>query len=106
MTTLTSRDPQLSSALALVALRSEHPDLPPIIWSMDAKGHLSGTAYDRQDFEAYVAVLGGTPMGPIHYQSQSGAFKTSDQLFVTWQDVEFSLAGIYSARPKHAASAA
>ncbi|MHA6764802.1 hypothetical protein [Streptacidiphilus sp. PAMC 29251] len=98
------RDPQLGPVLALVALRTGHPHLPPVGWTLTSEGHLSGTADAPKVFAAYAAVLGGTPMGPIAYQSPSAGSGLCDQLFATWQDVEFSLAGIYTTHPAAVAS--
>lgn len=98
-----AQDPQLTSALALVALRQQYPALPWIDWRLTAEGHLSGTAHDRESFAAYVAVLGGVPAAPVFYQFK-GQPRVTDQLFVTWQDVEFSLSGVYSMHPEAVAA--
>lgn len=90
---------QRGPGLALVALLTEYQDLPAIEWGLTSEGHLFGTAHDPEAFAAYAAVLGGTPMGPITHRSPSGGHKTSDQLFAVWQDVEVSLAGLYSTHP-------
>jgi hypothetical protein len=99
-----SNAPQRGPALALVALLSEHKDLPAIEWGLTSEGHLFGTAHDPVAFAAYAEVLGGKPMGPIQFKSPSGGFGTCDQLFATWQDVEFSLAGLYSTHPGQVAA--
>lgn len=87
-----STDPQLTSALGIAALRRAHPELPPIAWGLTDEGHLFATAHDPAVFAAYAEVLGGTPMGRISY----GSGRACDQLFAVWQDVEFSLAGLYT----------
>jgi len=99
MTTLIAADPQLGPAMALVALRTEHPQLPAIEWGLTSEGHLFGTAHSPEAFAAYVEALGGRPMGPVSYESPSGGENAADQLFAAWHDVEISLTGLYSTHP-------
>jgi hypothetical protein len=83
---LIATDPQLGPAMALVALRTEHPELPPTRWTLAPDGHLSGTIRDEQAFLAYVEVLGVDFLLPMVW---------GQQLFTTWHDVRMSLAGMY-----------
>jgi hypothetical protein len=79
-------DPQLGPAMALVALRTEHPELPPARWTLGPDGYLSGTVRTAVAFHAHVAVLGADYLLPTEF---------GEQLFTTWHDVKVSLAGMY-----------
>lgn len=94
MLPLHSTDPQLGPAMALVALRSEFPHLPPVSWRLEENGHLSAHVESPAVFAAYVEALGGTPMSRIRYMVDGGP-RESDYLFTTWRDVEISLTGVY-----------
>jgi hypothetical protein len=90
MTALIATDPQLGPAMALVALRTEHPELPPARWALAPDGHLSGNVRNEQAFLAYVEVLGAEHLLDVAW---------GKQLFTTWHDVKVSLAGMYIAAP-------
>lgn len=85
-----STNPQLGPAMALVALRSEFPHLPPAKWSLDRDGHLMGTVYDPDVFAAYVDLFGETPT-EAGRSVRNGVIRETQQLFATWRDVEVSL---------------
>lgn len=90
MMSLIATDPQLGPAMALVALRTEHPRLPRARWTLAPDGHLSGTIRNEAAFLAYVEVLGVEHLLDM---------PSGKQLFTTWHDVKVSLAGMYIAAP-------
>jgi hypothetical protein len=83
-------DPQLGPAMALVALRTEYPTLPPVKWELGSDGHLMGTCYDPDVFALYAEALAATPTS-LNRSQRDGVIRESRQLFVTWRDVEISL---------------
>lgn len=90
-------DPQLGPALALVALRRDHPDLAPLLWTLYENGSLTANAYDQATFAAYQAVLGGDMFGPYRYKAKDGEEKVSRHLSSRWRDVPITLYGIFPA---------
>lgn len=96
-TQLLGRNPQLGPVLALQALLTEFPELPPLFWHLDRRGRLSSDVYDTLDgvdvrvvLAAYVAVLGGEPAAPVEYQ-HLGQSRVVQHLTVVWRDVELHL---------------
>ena len=71
----------------------EHPELPPIDWSVTASGffsaHYSSDEDVRPVVEAYAAVLGGEPLH--HEYSRNGQLRQCFALRTVWRDVEFDL---------------
>lgn len=97
-------DPQLGPALALVALRREHPELPPVSWTIPESGHLTAYLYDLAAWDAHREVLGGRVERPLRYE-QRGEPRVSQHLYATWRDIEVTLIGIYDAAVYDAAHA-
>jgi hypothetical protein len=105
-----SSQTQVSAALALTQLLTEHPELPPARWSIARDGLLSGTVdvhaeYDiRETLRAYAAFLGGN-VHEAHYTSPDGRPSLSASLYATWRDVQINVWGtcLVSALPKRPA---
>lgn len=89
--------PQLGPVLALQALLTEYPELPPLFWHLDRTGRLSAEVFDGWDgvdvravLAAYVGVVGGEPTEPRQYQ-HLGQPRVGQHLTVVWRDVELHL---------------
>ena len=89
-----AQHPQHGPALALAALLTEHPELPPLHWSITDDGVLRGSGHgpdQRGTIGAYVTVLGGTPLPPSLFNFQHRQL-VSEVLFTTWRDIPVTLA--------------
>ncbi|MEC3993957.1 hypothetical protein VSR01_10550 [Actinacidiphila sp. DG2A-62] len=91
----TNRSPQTGPATALAQLLSEHPELPPIRWSLCPDGLLMGSAMRletdaRPVMAEFVAVLGGAPVEATS-SSVQGDLIFSSWLHTTWRDVPLSV---------------
>jgi hypothetical protein len=91
-------DPQLGPALALAALRTEHPGLPLVIWSIQDDGALRGNDHGedvRSSAEAWAKALGTPLTAPFRF-AHSGAARVHQGVHTVWRDVELRVA-FYSA---------
>jgi hypothetical protein len=83
---------QLGPVLALQALLTEHPELPPLSWTVDPHGTLTGYGHDyhgidvRQALAAYADLLGGWPTAPNQYPCND-ELMVFQHLDTVWQDV-------------------
>lgn len=85
--------PQLTSAAALQQLLADHPDLPPLKWSISPAGALRGELWEHGDntaaFAAYAHVLGGARYA-VDYE-YGGVRRISQYLHTTWRDVKVTV---------------
>lgn len=87
-------DPQSGPFTALAELRAEHPELPPLDWSVTASGYVHGAWSDMDEdvrplVEAYAAVLGGVPVDMPY--SREGRRRQGFGLKTVWRDISFDL---------------
>jgi hypothetical protein len=84
--------PQLGPVLALQALLTEYPELPPLTWRVETGGTLAGygDGHDGTDVRAalaaYVDLFDATPTEPRSYPC-GGETLVSQHLDTVWQDV-------------------
>lgn len=95
--------PQLGPVLVLQALLTEHPELPPMHWSLDADGRISGSLGNtdrlndlpgvslRTVIEAYARALGTVADEPTRY-GRDGKHHVSQHIRTTWRGVPLHLA--------------
>ncbi|MEU8473703.1 hypothetical protein [Streptomyces hygroscopicus] len=89
------RSPQIAPATALGQLLQEHPELPPVEWTVPrTHGVLKGALYaDDHPFEvlrAYADVLGGSirpDTSPGSEFESAGLRRRVHRLTATWRDV-------------------
>ncbi|MEU3282140.1 hypothetical protein [Streptomyces antibioticus] len=86
-------NPQTGPLTALAQLLSEHPELPPLDWSVTASGFLHGAWSGDEDvrplIDAYAAVLGGEPSD--YSYTRSGGRRAGFALKAVWRDISFDV---------------
>jgi len=86
-------NPVLGSAMALVELVTEHPELPVPTWShgtisTSLHGHLHGAGFD--ELNAYAEVLGGS-IAPGRDYEFNGQMMRPHYLNAVWRDVQVTV---------------
>lgn len=81
--------PQLAPAIALVELLREHPELPPVAWTIGDTSTLCGTLVldidGRPVVAAYAEAIGGEVRTTDF--NRNGDHRMSDSVRAVWRDV-------------------
>lgn len=83
--------PQHGPALVLLALATEHGDLPPITWTLPACGGLFGTLHTTDATAVLVGAAWADALDaellPVTYRTASGIPMCTLRLDTVWHDV-------------------
>lgn len=90
----TPTEPQYGPFVALAQLRADHPELPPLDWSVTASGFVHGAWFDQDEdarplIDAYAMVLGGVPVEMPY--TREGRPRLGFALKAVWRDIPFDL---------------